>query len=291
MNKVKNILVALDLTDIDVKLIEYTSVIADKLGAEKVYFLHNIKKFELAELFKEQLDKIDIENIIEENIEKLLKRHYTAPIENEILVSEDPDTVSLIRYIVTKFEINLVVLGNKNNINGSGTVSSKLLHSLRCDILSVNREAELPKGNFLATTDFSKFSVTAIQKANAMAQLFGENKIDVLHIFKIPQVYFPYLEPKASLEKAEKHSSAKLDKFIKKNQLENKVNPILKSAGDKSISKQIREIAKEQNTDIIFISGRGQNSFNAFLAGSVCEALFTSKLKRPLWIVRGKKLS
>ena len=70
MNKVKNILVALDLTDIDVKLIEYTSVIAEKLGVEKVYFLHNIKKFELAELFKEQLEKINIENIIEDNIEK-----------------------------------------------------------------------------------------------------------------------------------------------------------------------------------------------------------------------------
>ena len=287
MNKIKNILVALDLTDIDVKLIEYTSVIAEKLGAEKVYFLHNIKKFELAELFKEQLDKINIENIIEENIEKLIKRHYTAHIENEILVSEDPNTVDLIRYITSKFGINLVVLGNKNNMNGSGTVSSKLLHSLRCDILSVNREAELPKGNFLATTDFSKFSVTALKKASAMAQLFGENKIDGLHIFKIPQVYFPYLEPKTSLEKAEKHSYNKLNKFLKKNLLENKVNPILRSAGDMNVNKRIKKVAKEQKADIIFISGRGQNSFNAFLAGSICEALFTGKLKRLLWIVRG----
>lgn len=286
MNEIKNILVALDLTDIDVKLIEYTSFIAEKLGAEKVYFLHNIKKFELLELFKEQLEGVDIESIIESSVNKLIEKHYTANIDTEVLVSEDRDTVSLIQYIVAKFDINLVVLGNKNSINGLGVVSSKLLHSLRCDILSINEEAKMPRGNLMTTTDFSKNSLNALLRANTIAGSLGTDKVKLLHVFKIPQVYFPYLDQNLAQLKAAKHSQTKLEKFVKKNQIEHVVDLVLKSAGDSSISKQIKETAREQEVDIIFISGRGQNSFNAFLTGSVTESLFIGKLKRPLWIVR-----
>jgi hypothetical protein len=57
-------LVALDLSDIDNTLIEYASYIADTLKAKKVYFVHNIKKYEISELFEEQLKDINLDEII-----------------------------------------------------------------------------------------------------------------------------------------------------------------------------------------------------------------------------------
>jgi hypothetical protein len=64
MTETKNILVALDLTDIDNTLIEYASFIAESLKVEKVYFVHNIKKYEISELFEEQLKNLNLDEII-----------------------------------------------------------------------------------------------------------------------------------------------------------------------------------------------------------------------------------
>jgi hypothetical protein len=55
-------LVALDLSDIDNTLIEYASYIADTLI--KKCTVHNIKKYEISELFEEQLKDINLDEII-----------------------------------------------------------------------------------------------------------------------------------------------------------------------------------------------------------------------------------
>jgi hypothetical protein len=59
MYNINNILVALDLSDIDDTLINYASFIAETLKVDKVYFVHNIKKYEISELFEEQFDHED----------------------------------------------------------------------------------------------------------------------------------------------------------------------------------------------------------------------------------------
>ncbi|WP_249356491.1 hypothetical protein [Maribacter sp. ACAM166] len=58
---------ALDLSAIDSTLIEYASFIAKTLKVKKVYFIHNIKKYEILELFEEQLKNLNLDEIIEEN--------------------------------------------------------------------------------------------------------------------------------------------------------------------------------------------------------------------------------
>ncbi|PAM94734.1 universal stress protein, partial [Flavobacterium sp. IR1] len=60
----KNILVALDLSNMDEVLIKYASFIAERLKAEKVYFVHNIKKYEISELFEEQLKDVNLDEVI-----------------------------------------------------------------------------------------------------------------------------------------------------------------------------------------------------------------------------------
>ncbi|MDP5045337.1 MAG: universal stress protein, partial [Leeuwenhoekiella sp.] len=64
MEKVKNILVALDLSSIDKYLIEYSSFLAEKLAVENVYFVHNIKKYEISDLFEEELQKVNLDQLI-----------------------------------------------------------------------------------------------------------------------------------------------------------------------------------------------------------------------------------
>lgn len=286
MKQIRNILVALDLSNIDAKVVEYSSVMAEKLNAENVYFAHNIKKNQLSDLFKEQMRDIDIEAIVESRIEKTVKKSFRANTHTEILISEDSDTVSLLQYVARKFAIDLVVVGNKNHKEGAGVVSAKLLHSLSCDILSVNSEAALPTGNFMCTTDFSKNSSSAINKAINIAGLFDERKITCLNVYKIPQLFFPYLDREESMKKVLKHTKSKFEKFLKNFRNKEEVTALIESAGELSIPRKIKEIAVKNKFELMFVSGKGQNSFNTLLVGSVTESLFTRKTYCPLWIVR-----
>ena len=135
MTEIKNIMVALDLSDIDSTLIEYASFIAETLKVKKVYFVHNIKKYEISELFEEQLKDINLDEIIGDELNEKVEEKFTSSAEWEVLISEDPYTESLINYIVNKYEIQLALIGNKNKSNGTGVVSGKLLRILKCNSL------------------------------------------------------------------------------------------------------------------------------------------------------------
>ena len=166
MKNIKNVLVALDLSEIDTKLIEYASFLAEKLSLEKVYFVHNIKKYEISELFAEQLKDINLDGLITEEIEDKLKNHFSATSETEILISEDHYTESLINYVANKYLIDLLIVGNKDHQTGTGVIPDKLLRLMKCDILAIPKNASEKLENIWIGTDFSKESRKSFDKLN-----------------------------------------------------------------------------------------------------------------------------
>src|SRR5690625_904023 len=147
MKTPKTILVALDLSATDKTLITYASFLAETLDIEQVYFVHNIKKYKLSQLFAEQLKDINLDEIISEEINENVEDLFKASVSWEVLISEDPYTETLINYIVDKYDINLVLLGNKNYLKGSSTVSGKLLRMLKCDMLLVPKDPDFSLNN------------------------------------------------------------------------------------------------------------------------------------------------
>ena len=105
MEKFNNILVALDLSDIDNTLIDYASFLADTLNLEKVYFVHNIKKYEISSLFDEQLKGINLDEVIGDELNEKVESQFKGKAEWEVLISEDPYTESLINYITNKYSV------------------------------------------------------------------------------------------------------------------------------------------------------------------------------------------
>ena len=211
MNKnYRNILVALDLSDLDEVLIKYASFIADRLNAEKVYFVHNIKKYEISELFEEQLKDINLDKIIGDELNEKVEEHFKAEAEFEVLISEDPYSESLIKYVVDKYAIQLTLVGNKKHENGTGLVSGKLLRLLRCDILAVPRIAKPQIQTIWAGTDFSPdsrkiFSVTrTLQQGNT-------STLKLVHVYSVPVQFSPYVSPESMAPKVEKHVKEKLE--------------------------------------------------------------------------------
>lgn len=285
MAEVKNILVALDLSDIDNTLIEYASFIAETLKVDKVYFVHNIKKYEISELFEEQLKDINLDEIIGDELNEKVEEKFTSSTEWEVLISEDPYSESLIDYIVNKYEIQLALLGNKNKIKGTGVVSGKLLRMLKCNILSIPKNAKPIISNIWAGTDFSSASNKVFKVAENLQNVTNA-KVKAVHVYNVPLQFSIYI-PKENLDlKIETHLKEKYVKFIKKIGYKGELTTEIIPGRDTGIAEKLRSKAQSAKVDLIIIGDKGRNTFSSLLVGSVTDELFNQDLEVPLWIVK-----
>ncbi|WP_037319778.1 universal stress protein [Salegentibacter sp. Hel_I_6] len=283
MEKFNNILVALDLSDIDNSLINYASYLAEKLNVKKVYFVHNIKKYEISALFEEQLKDINLDEIIGDELNEKVESLFTSNTEWEVLISEDPYTESLISYIANKYYIDLVILGNKNKKKGTGVVSNKLLRILKCDILAIPRDFKPEIKSIWAGTDFSRES----RKIFNIAQMLQEATsapVTAAHVYSVPVQFSPYVPKETMAPKIEKHAREKADKFLNKLDYKGEVTPLIIPGRDSSVASNLLEFAKKDSVDILIVADKGANNISSLLVGSVTEELFGEKPEIPLWI-------
>jgi nucleotide-binding universal stress UspA family protein len=285
MAEIKNILVALDLSDIDNTLIEYASYIADTLKVKKVYFVHNIKKYEISELFEEQLKDINLDEIIGDELNEKVAEKFKSSVEWEVLISEDPYSEALINYIVNKYEVQLALIGNKNKIKGTGAVSGKLLRLLKCNILSIPKSAKPIISKIWAGTDFSNASHKVFDVAENV-QKATDATVKAVHVYNVPIQFSPYI-PKEHLDKkVEIHLKEKYEKFIKKIGYQGVMTTEIIAGRENGVAEKMRSKAQAAKVDLIIVGDKGRNTFSSLLVGSVTEELFNHDLEIPLWIVK-----
>lgn len=285
MKNYKNILVALDLSDLDEVLIKYTSFIAHRLRAEKVYFVHNIKKYAISELFEEQLKDVNLDQVIGDELNEKVEEHFRAEIDWEVLISEDPYSESLIKYVVDKYAVQLAIVGNKKHEKGTGLVSGKLLRLLKCDILAVPRIAQ-PKIELIwAGTDLSPESRKVFNVTKAL-QEFDGTSLQLVHVYSVPVQFSPYVSPESMAPKVEKHVKEKIDKFINKVNYSESIEPLVFLGRESGSAQKIIGNIKKSEADLLVISDKGGNTFSPFAVGSVTEELFNANFGVPLWVAK-----
>ncbi|TRO65477.1 universal stress protein [Christiangramia sabulilitoris] len=284
MKTIDKILVALDLTSTDADLIKYASFLSEQLKPEKIYFVHNIKKYEISDLFQEHMKEVDLEKLISDELDEKVADNFTADTPSEVLISEDPYTESLINYVVHKYGIDLVVVGNKSASEGAGIVSDKLMRLLKCDIVSVPRKARMSMENIWTGTDFSKESAKALQMAKYLSDSTGA-KITIANIFNVPVQFAPYLNKDELVPKIEKHTREKFDKFLKKHKITDVETKVIRGR-DTSIAEKLNLEAEKADADLLVVADKGGNVFSSLLVGSVTDELFDRKLRIPLWVAK-----
>ncbi|MFO8145985.1 MAG: universal stress protein [Bacteroidota bacterium] len=285
MTEIKNILVALDFSEIDSTLIEYASFIAETLKIRKVYFVHNIKKYEISELFDEQLKDLNLDEIIGDELNDKVEEKFTSSAKWEVLISEDPYSESLINYIVNKYDIQLALIGNKNRINGTGVVSGKLLRMLKCSILSIPINAKPIITNIWAGTDFSSASKKVFEIVENLQRNTAAN-VKAVHVYNVPVQFSPYI-PKENLDlKIENHLKEKCAKFIKKIGYKGDLTTEIIPGRESGVAEKLRIKAETSKVDLIVVGDKGHNVFSSLLVGSVTEELFNQDMEVPLWIVK-----
>src|SRR5690554_2180738 len=289
MISINAMMVCLDLSEVDEKIIAFTSSICKLLEVKKVYFVHNIKINELGDDFRELFGNIDLSQEIEANIEDLVQEHFQCSSEYEVLVSEESNTEIILADIVKQYKVEITLIGKKSSAKGTGSLGTKLLRILPCSMLVFPEDASHNIKNVLIPIDFSDSSIHAIRLSKSLSDQLGLD-LELLHVYRLPTQYFPLISEQNAVRTAESYLQDKFRSLKKKHPEIAEVPYHLVRAAGNSIPERIIKHLNKKKKDLLVLGLKENRPIPNFSLGSTPISLYNSDINVPLWLVYSEKI-
>ncbi|PRY14204.1 nucleotide-binding universal stress UspA family protein [Pontibacter ummariensis] len=282
-------MVCLDLSDIDEKLVAFTRTICERLAVGKVYFVHNVKTSELSEDFRETFGDVDLSKEVEDNIADIVAEHFTGGCDHEILVSEEPNTEVIMAELVKRYKIKLTLLGKRMSDKSTGALGTKLLRILPCSVLVFPETASYKIGKVLTPIDFSDASVHALRLSKNLVDQLGL-QLEILHVYRLPSQYFPLISEEKAERKAEELVKERFKDLQKRHKEIAGVPYTLVRAANKSIAERIIIHLNKGKHDLLVLGLKGHNPIPSLSLGSVPTEIYNTDINIPLWLVYSEEV-
>ncbi|WP_162051425.1 universal stress protein [Pontibacter pamirensis] len=277
-------MVCLDLSDIDEKLVAFTRSVCERLPVKKVYFVHNIKTSELSEDFRETFGDVDLSQEVEANIADIVAEHFAGGCDHEILVSEEPNTEVMMADLVKRYDVKLTLLGKRMSNKSTGALGTKLLRILPCSILVFPETARFNIERVLTPIDFSDASVHALRLSKSLSDQLGLN-LEIMHVYKLPTQYFPLISEEKAVKKAEEVVNGRFRELQKRHKEVTGVPYTLVRAAGKSTAERISLQLRKGKYDLLVLGLKGSNPIPSLSLGSVPTKIYNMDIDTPLWLV------
>ncbi|MCA6078483.1 universal stress protein [Fulvivirga sedimenti] len=291
--ELKRVMVGLDLTEMDDHLIAYVNHLVDLFDLDVVYFLHVAKQLKLPDRIRRKYPDImapideSIENEIRKKIEeKFVNRQGT---EYKIEIKEGDAIEEILHWTGIK-HVDLILMGRKLDLEGSGTLALKVARVAHCSILFVPEGRKFNLEKILVSVDFSKTSALALEAA---VRLNKRTAVQiVLHnAYEVPSGYHftgKSFEEFKNIMKQNAQEDAY--EFVEKNGLQkDDVMYSFTFDDEEDPGERAYEVAKEMNVDLMMIASRGRTGLASLLLGSVAEKMIRYDSEIPLLIVKDRK--
>lgn len=290
MYRYKRLLVGLDLTEMDVKIIKYVDYLCGVMSVDKVYFMHVAKTFELPSGVREKYPDLiaPVDETISREINNLVSENFTAEVDFHIEVKQGNPADQILKWSNFK-EIDLVIMGRKRVLRGGGVLPGKMVKMSHCSLLFITEDANLPIKKIMLPVDFSKQGKMALEVA---ARLHKKIDCNILfhHSFQVPTGY--HTSGKSFQEFANVmrgHAQNDMNEFIGQvdfNSAEAQINLFLDEDNDPG--KHISEVAEVEGADLLVISSKGRSAIASMIIGSVAEKVCHLENKIPVLVVKDK---
>ncbi|ALI99940.1 universal stress protein [Rufibacter tibetensis] len=278
------LMVCLDLSDIDIKLVAFARSICERLTVRKVYFVHNIKVYELSDEFKEWFGDVDLLSEVEGSIQDIVAEQFGNVTDHEVLVSEEPNTEVILANLVKRYRVQLTILGKKMSDKSTGALGSKLLRVLPCSMLVFPETARLDIQKVLVPIDFSDTSVHALRLSKNLSDQ-SNLQLEIMHVYRLPRQFFPLISEEKAVKKAVEIVKKKFADLQKKHQEIANVPYTLVRAANKSIAERITLHLEKGGHDLLVLGLKGNNPLPSLSLGSVPTEMYNTDIKVPLWLV------
>ena len=189
MNKIKRVLVAVDLTEMDDTLVQYIALLTNKISIDIVYFFNVMKKLELPEHIakkypgmmapQDEATKKEIQYTIDKVAGDQLKAKY------EIKVTDGNSAEKILKWAKIK-EVDLIVLGRKSKLEGEGIVSGRIVRLGPCSVVMIPEVLPTNLQKIVVPIDYSSCSGLAFKFALHLASKNSNPDLTCLNIYKVP---------------------------------------------------------------------------------------------------------
>ena len=282
--------VGMDLSKMDDVITRYLPTLLEAMPLEKVVFVHIAKTLELPdEILEKYPDLIaPIDESIAVGIEDKVKSVFEdRAVEYDIVVQEGSPLESFLKIARIK-NADLIVMGRKRELEGSGLLSGHIVRKSPASILFVTENHQPFIKNILVPVDFSRHSSLALTLAGQI-QSRTKASIDLANVYAVPTGY--HKTGKGYDEFAEimkGHAESGLSKFLSSNDFDVDLPCEFMLEKDESVSDQLYHHAQNIHTDLIIIGSRGRTKTAALLIGSIVEKLVFADVDIPVMVVKNK---
>lgn len=285
---IESILVGLDLTEMDTTMIKYASTVCHHFPINEVYFYHVAKSLEMPPDITEEYKHIltTVDDGIRHEIEKKVKAEFVSKknIEIHIKVKEGNPIDKMLRYVKIK-NIDMILLGRKQNLQGSGLINSAIARNSPCHLLLVPEKTHHFKiEKVMIPVDFSRHSALAVQQGSQITNGDRLNKTFCAHVYNVPVGY------SKSGKSYEEFAEIMLDNARKSYQRfihdYGDVHCIFRLDNEENPSSQIVEIMHEEKPDLVILGSKGRTDLATVFLGSMAEKFMLKDTYTPLLIIK-----
>ena len=295
MIQFQRLLVALDLSKMDEVLIKYVAEISTQLTIEKIYFIHVVKSLELSEDISSKYPELmaPVDESCKHDIKNELKKYLPADfsIPYEIDVEEGNVSELILKWAKVK-NVDIVLLGKKSDMKGSGVRAQKIAKLTHCSVVFVPEEQPRKSQKIIVPIDFSDDAKLALGVAKMLSEKNNDPEVMCLHVYNVPVGYHAsgksHEEFAAIMKENAKKDFQKFIGSVKEFDTKNITDHYVLNEDSKDIDEEIYHFAIDKKADAILIGSRGKTSAAHLLLGSTAEKLLHFSYHIPVFMVKDK---
>jgi nucleotide-binding universal stress UspA family protein len=286
----RSVLVALDLTEMDDALIRYAQLLSQVLPLERLFFVHVSQDLELpTELLQEYPGLLEPrDESIRADLQQKVDHYFTGTALDVQCLVEEGNAIEKVLKICKIKNVDLIVMGRKKSLRGSGIVSSKIARRCPCSLLLVTQDFRSDYKKVLVPVDFSAHAAQAMQRARELSSA-SSTELLMLHVFRVPAGYSrigkSYEEFKQIMES---HALRDGRRFLAKYNFPPDTTCAYVATDDGKAAELTYAFAEENEVDLMVVGSRGRTAAAAVLLGSMAEKIVYRDSKVPVLIVKSK---
>lgn len=295
MKNFKRILVALDHSVFDDKMIRYFNEFSHLTLPKKVHFLYVDQDLEIPPgleiIYNDEAgNPLSKDELLSAAIKKKVDLGYTKRHQAEVSIDIlEGDPLKEILHWVKVKEADLLVVGNKKLSEGSGVMAKKIARHTSCAVLFVPETSQENIHKILVPVDFSSHSKMAMQGAIDLATELQNVSVTAFHTYDVEMTGHPSIN--MSYDRLKEHIKAfkreALEKFVLQFDTKGATLNSAQIVNEKgNPAKQIYAHAVKNSFDLIVVGAKGHSTLERVFLGTVTEKLLSLDKEIPVLVLR-----
>lgn len=287
---VRQMLAGLELDTATDSVLRYLDFFTAFIPVKALRILHVIPRFELFEGLQKPgsapKSPLGMNKAVYDEVAQRILMH---PLYKQTRVLSDLREGNPLEQLLAESEAiqaDLLVIGQRTDPHEHSTLAANLLRKTKANVLLVPEGAKAGISHILVPIDFSRYSVSALEKALAIRHALKQPvKITCLNVFELPNLNIYLVEKMEDVRQLIRQDRmAAMQDFLHQYAATEEIEIALVERETESVSARMASFAQETKADLIVAGARGHSKVERLLLGSVSENLLRMNGQIPVLI-------